>query len=286
MGDTQTPKAAETARVKQKTEDRPPPEREYAPSAFAATSFRAAGSDDPTAPPHHLARVLGRLTAPHQTGFLLQCQHRYGNAYVQRMISSRDNAHSPLEQQVYTQEEPTAREITAPDVATAYAEQGASLGGLQDQAVQAKPPAVSIVSMVQRRKAKDDEEEKRVQSKSPAPVAGGFDAGEEVEARLSQSKSGGSPLPEPARTYMEQRFGVHFGHVRVHTGNDATQMNRDVSAQAFTHGADIYYGAGSSPTNLIARQAAAAKLSPEQIVADIVTDIDKIQREQLRLSEQ
>src|SRR5262245_10789154 len=116
MSDTQTTKAAETARVKQKTEDRPPPEHEYAPSALAATLFRAAGSDDPTTPPDHLARVVGRLTAPHQAGFLLQCQRRYGNAYVQRIISSRDNGHSPLERQAYTQEEPTARQITAPDV--------------------------------------------------------------------------------------------------------------------------------------------------------------------------
>ena len=54
----------------------------------------------------------------------------------------------------------------------------------------------------------------------------------------------------PVRSYMEPRFGVDFSHVRVHTGSDATQMNRDVGAQAFTHGSDIYYGAGSSPTNL------------------------------------
>ena len=67
MGDTQTTKAAETTHVKQKTEDRPPHEREYAPSAFAdATLFRATGSDDPTTPPQHLARVLRRLTTPHQ----------------------------------------------------------------------------------------------------------------------------------------------------------------------------------------------------------------------------
>ncbi len=49
---------------------------------------------------------------------------------------------------------------------------------------------------------------------------------------------------------MEPRFGVDFSHVRVHTGSNAIQMNRDVGAQAFTHGSDIYYGAGSSPTNL------------------------------------
>jgi hypothetical protein len=103
---------------------------------------------------------------------------------------------------------------------------------------------------VQPQTGKDDEEDKRLQSKSAGSVVDSVDAGEEVEAGLSQSKGGGSPLPESVRTYMEPRFGVSFDHVRVHTGSNAIQMNRDVGAQAFTHGADIYYGAGSSPTNL------------------------------------
>jgi Domain of unknown function (DUF4157) len=121
---------------------------------------------------------------------------------------------------------------------------------LQNPVVQAKPLIVSIAPIVRRQKTKDDDEDKRLQSESAAPPAGGFDAGEEIEARLSQSKGGGRPLPDSVRSFMEPRFGVDFGRVRVHTGNDATQMNRDVSAQAFTHGADIYSGAGSSPTNL------------------------------------
>ena len=49
---------------------------------------------------------------------------------------------------------------------------------------------------------------------------------------------------------MEPRFGVNFSHVHVHTGSDARQMNQAVGAQAFTHGSDIYFGAGHGPTNL------------------------------------
>src|SRR5262245_41247389 len=109
MGDTQITKAAETVRVTQKIEDRPPHEREYVPSAIAeAVLLRAAASDDPTTPPQHLARVLRRLTAPHQAGFLLQCQRHYGNACVQRMVSSRDNGHSSR----LEQEQPIARKAT------------------------------------------------------------------------------------------------------------------------------------------------------------------------------
>ena len=259
MGDTQTTKAAEPTLVQHKTEERPPPERENAPRAFAdATLFRAAASDDPTTPPQHLARVLRRLPAPHQTGFLLQCQRHYGNAYVQRMVSARNNGHSlPLEQEACTQEDPISRQVTglqsrmAPDgVATAHAEQGSLLSGPENIAVQTKPLAVLITPNVHRQKEKDDDEDKRLQGKSAGSPAGSFDAGEEVEARLGQSKGGGSPLPDSVRSFMEPRFGVDFGHVRVHTGSDSIQMNRNVGAYAFTHGADIYYGAGSNPMNL------------------------------------
>ena len=77
-----------------------------------AALFRTAGNDNPATPPHHLARVFGRLTMPHQTSFLLQCQRHYGNAYVQRMVASRKDGHaSPLEQEDKAQGEPIARRL-------------------------------------------------------------------------------------------------------------------------------------------------------------------------------
>lgn len=87
-------------------------------------------------------------------------------------------------------------------------------------------------------------------AESARSLSNSAEAGEEVETHLSQSKGQGSPLPADVRSYMEPRFGVDFSQVRIHTGNNAVQMNRDVRAQAFTHGPDIYYGAGSSPANM------------------------------------
>jgi hypothetical protein len=43
---------------------------------------------------------------------------------------------------------------------------------------------------------------------------------------------------------MEPRFGADFSGVRVHTDRESAQMNRELSAQAFTHGRDIYMGEG------------------------------------------
>ena len=96
------------------------------------------------------------------------------------------------------------------------------------------------------------EEEEEVQTKSaisyqPSAIshpAGGFEAGPELESRLAAHKGTGSPLPDEVRAYMEPRFGADFSGVRVHTDGEAVQMNRELNAQAFTHGQDIYLGAG------------------------------------------
>lgn len=70
-----------------------------------------------------------------------------------------------------------------------------------------------------------------------------------LESRLSRSQGGGSPLSDDVRTFMEPRFGYDFSHVRVHTDGEAVQMNRDLSAQAFTHGSNIYFGSGKFNAN-------------------------------------
>lgn len=75
-------------------------------------------------------------------------------------------------------------------------------------------------------------------------ATGGFEASSDLEGRLGASRGGGSPLPEDTRTFMESRFGADFSQVRVHTGAEAAQMNRELDAQAFTHGQDIYMGEG------------------------------------------
>ncbi|HIK15793.1 MAG TPA: DUF4157 domain-containing protein [Leptolyngbyaceae cyanobacterium M33_DOE_097] len=66
----------------------------------------------------------------------------------------------------------------------------------------------------------------------------------DVEQQLSASQGGGSPLPETVRSQMEPKFGFDFSQVRVHTDGTAVQMSREIGAQAFTHGTDIYFNAG------------------------------------------
>ena len=64
------------------------------------------------------------------------------------------------------------------------------------------------------------------------------------EAQLLASRGEGAALPEDVRTSMEPHFGADFGAVRVHTDGFADGLNREVGAEAFTTGADIYFRAG------------------------------------------
>jgi hypothetical protein len=138
----------------------------------------------------------------------------------------------------------------------------------QKDGVQARPLASSITPLVQRlasfitssvqRQGEEEEiqtkplvqrqeDEEEIQTKSfvQRRKDGGFDAGPRIEGRLAALKGGGSPLPGNVRAYMEPRFGADFSGVRLHTGSEAMQMNRELQAHAFTHGQDIYLGAGA-----------------------------------------
>lgn len=103
-----------------------------------------------------------------------------------------------------------------------------------------KMPDSATPSAVQRQEGEDEE----LQAKAiDAPTA----APDQIVDRLESSKSGGSPLPADVRTFMEPRFGADFSQVRVHTGSEAVQMNRDLNAQAFTHRQDVFFGDGKAP---------------------------------------
>ena len=57
-------------------------------------------------------------------------------------------------------------------------------------------------------------------------------------------QSPGRPLDSAIREVMEPRFGIEFGHVRVHTGPMADQSAREVGAMAYTVGSDVVFRNG------------------------------------------
>ena len=117
----------------------------------------------------------------------------------------------------------------------------------EDNPLQRK--AIASSDIQREEMSEDDEMRMKPVSNSTLQRApdGNLQAGEGIESRLSQSKGGGSPLSDEVRSFMEPRFGADFSQVRVHTGSESVQMNRDLNAQAFTHKQDVYFGAGNAP---------------------------------------
>ncbi|CAG0934634.1 hypothetical protein TFLX_03604 [Thermoflexales bacterium] len=80
-------------------------------------------------------------------------------------------------------------------------------------------------------------------------AAESFETGVDFEKRLGATRDRGRPLPDEIRTFMEPRFQVDFSGVRVHDDHEAGELNRAVSARAFTLGQDIYLGEGQTNLN-------------------------------------
>ncbi|GAA6615192.1 DUF4157 domain-containing protein [Scytonema sp. NUACC26] len=109
----------------------------------------------------------------------------------------------------------------------------------------------SLGNLAIQRKEIPEEEEELVQAKPSLQRFddGGLAASSDISSKLHSRKGQGSPLADDVRNFMEPRFGVDFSNIKVHTDSDAVQMSRELGAQAFTYGSDVYFGLGKSPGN-------------------------------------
>jgi hypothetical protein len=89
----------------------------------------------------------------------------------------------------------------------------------------------------------------RIQRRAAVGPEGGA-LGSDLEGRIRRSQNGGSSLPNGVRSSLESKLNADFGGVKVHTGSQAVQLNRELGAKAFTHKNHIFYGAGQSPSDL------------------------------------
>ena len=77
----------------------------------------------------------------------------------------------------------------------------------------------------------------------------GLSQGEMTE-EVSRRKGSGSPLPGGAREQMEGFFGADLGGVQIHSDGESAALSRELNAQAFTVGKDVYFAEGKyDPTS-------------------------------------
>ncbi len=105
------------------------------------------------------------------------------------------------------------------------------------------------------RKCSHCEEEEKLQRKPLASFiqrkesSYGAVASDTITNQINSSRGSGSSMDSSTQSFMQSRFGTDFTDVKIHTGHESVQMNRELSAKAFTVGSDIYFNDGQYNPN-------------------------------------
>jgi hypothetical protein len=165
-----------------------------------------------------------------------------GGGLVQKMEAPKEEEKSV--QKAEEGEEPMqAKEEEEEPVQAQAEEEEVQAQAEEEEPMQAKEEEeepVQAAAEEEEMQAKEEEEEP-MQAKSEP---GARSASANIGSRLSQRRGSGNPLPKSVKTNMERSFGTDFSGVRIHTDSESVEMNRDLHAQAFTNGQDIYFNAG------------------------------------------
>jgi len=119
----------------------------------------------------------------------------------------------------------------------------------EEEAAQPKLEKLSIQKQEEEEEAQtklevqrqEEEEEEMLQAKEKRSA---LQTQESTEQLLRNSKGNGNPLNKEVQTEMKNSFGADFSNVKIHTDSNAVQMNKELGAQAFTSGNDIYFNTG------------------------------------------
>ncbi|MBD8082293.1 eCIS core domain-containing protein [Chryseobacterium caseinilyticum] len=97
------------------------------------------------------------------------------------------------------------------------------------------------------RKCSHCEEEEKVRKKPTTAISSNLNANfapTHIENQIHDSQGSGQMMDGSTKNFMENRFGVDFSSVRIHTDSRANVMSNELNARAFTVGNDIYFKSG------------------------------------------
>ncbi|WP_293024500.1 DUF4157 domain-containing protein [Moorena sp. SIO3I8] len=191
---------------------------------------------------------------------LLKLQSIIGNQAVNRLIQTKMQVGEPDD--VYEKEADTVAaqvmRMPAPPVQNQTEEEDIQTKPIalqlqsEEEEIQTKPIALQLQSEEEEIQTKPialqlQSEEEEIQTKAnPGQTP---QVSPNLETKIQSRRGTGQLLSESIRSFMEPRFGADFSNVRVHTDSSASQMSKELGAQAFTHRSDIYFGEGKSPGN-------------------------------------
>ncbi|MEP7252331.1 MAG: DUF4157 domain-containing protein [Ginsengibacter sp.] len=86
--------------------------------------------------------------------------------------------------------------------------------------------------------------DKEIQEKPLTQNSSSNVASSGITSGINRSSGNGNRLPQQTLHEMNTSFGTDFSSVNIHNDSEAANMNAELSAQAFTHGSDIYFNKG------------------------------------------
>ncbi len=113
----------------------------------------------------------------------------------------------------------------------------------EEESVQMKEEDESMQMKEEEESMQMKEEGVKQSSKGQSTVA------KNIESKLSTNRGGGHTMDSNTRGEMEHSFGNDFSDVKIHTGEYAKEMNKNLKARAFTNGNDIYFNSGQYDPN-------------------------------------
>jgi len=113
---------------------------------------------------------------------------------------------------------------------------------IEEGEAEGEPPKAEVAEKCCQEDNHDNENPVVQLSCDPRPDAPKLEP--EIEGGIHAMRGQGTPLSSSERQFMEPRFGVDFGAIRLHTSHEADTHNRALQARAFTLGNDIFFRAG------------------------------------------
>lgn len=154
-------------------------------------------------------------------------------------------AEQRMEEDKLIQEKPLIQKMEAPEE-----EMVQQMEGEEEEMLQ-KMEGEEEEEMVQRmegeeeegmiNKMEGEEEEETLQTKSNSKTN---TASKGLSQQLKSKSGKGRRLSESTQAEMESAFKTDFSDVNIHTDLDAIVLNKELGAQAFTHGKDVYFNSG------------------------------------------
>ncbi|HSF89189.1 MAG TPA: DUF4157 domain-containing protein [Saprospiraceae bacterium] len=106
------------------------------------------------------------------------------------------------------------------------------------QKAEAKEEKIQRAEAKEEKIQKAEAKEEKIQRKESSGSGGMTGA---TQSAIQSQTTGGAPLSNDVRSYMEPRFGADFSNVRVHHDQESASLSNQLSARAFTYQNHIFF---------------------------------------------